>query len=195
MKGELLIMSLQPDRLLTPEEYLAIERKAEYKSEYFAGEMFALAGANRRHNRIVTNVVVGIDTQLKERPCNVYSSDMRVKVVKTGLYTYPDVVVTCGEELFEDDHKDTLLNPIVIIEVLSESTEAYDRGKKFKHYQQIESLLEYLLVAQDSYGVEKYVRQTGKQWLYSEFHDPEEIIKVQSIGCELVLKDLYSKVE
>lgn len=188
-------MSLQPDRLLTPEEYLAIERNAEYKSEYFAGEMFAMAGANRRHNRIVTNLIVGLDTKLKELPCNVYSSDMRMKVVKSGLYTYPDVVVTCGEELFEDNHKNTLLNPIVIIEVLLESTEAYDRGKKFKHYQRIESLREYLLVAQDRYGVEQYIRQTGKQWLYSEFHDPEEIIKLQSIGCELVLEDLYSKVE
>ena len=169
-------MSSQPDRSLTPEEYLVIERKAERKSEFFAGETFALAGASRRHNRIVTNLVVQIDNQLKERPCNVYSSDMRVKVAATKVYTYPDVVVTCGEESFEDD--DTLLSPNLIIEVLSESTEAYDRGERFKHYQQIESFREYLLVVQDPYGVEQYIKQTGNQWIYSQADDPEEILKM-----------------
>jgi Uma2 family endonuclease len=188
-------MSFQPEKRLTPEEYLSIERRAQHRSEYFAGEMFAMAGASRRHNRIVTNVVVGLDNQLKDRPCNLYSSDMRVMVSSTGLYTYPDVVVTCGEEQFADEHEDNLLNPLVIIEVLSESTEAYDRGRKFEHYQQIESLREYLLIAQDQWRIEQYLRQNTKQWLYSETHEVEEFVRLASIDCELILKDIYAKVE
>ena len=114
--------------MLTEEQYLAIERRAESRSEFYNGEMFALAGASRRHNMEVTNLVIALGTQLRYRPCNVYSNDMRVRVTNTGLFTYPDVVVTCGEEEFADDEQDTLLNPLVIFEVLSDSTEAYDRG-------------------------------------------------------------------
>ncbi len=188
-------MSSNPKTLLTEEEYLALERQAEFRSEFLAGEMFALAGASRRHNRIVTNLVTALDVQLAARPCNVYSNDMRVKVQSTGLYTYPDVVVTCGEEKFADGENDVLLNPLVIAEVLSDSTEAYDRGKKFESYQGIESLKEYLLVAQKSRRVEQFVRQDVKNWLYSEAHEPGETIKLQSIGCELRLEDIYRKVE
>lgn len=119
---------------LTPDEYLAIERQAKLKSEYFDGEMYAMAGASREHNIIVANLIRLLGNQLVEKPCTVYPSDMRVKVTEMGKYTYPDVVVACEEELFEDDHNDILLNPILIIEVLSDNTEAYDRGKKFKHY-------------------------------------------------------------
>ncbi|HKQ53986.1 MAG TPA: Uma2 family endonuclease, partial [Pyrinomonadaceae bacterium] len=144
--------------------------------------MFALAGASRRHNRIVTNLVVALDGRLAARPCNVYSNDMRVKVQSTGLYTYPDVVVTCGEEIFASGENDVLLNPVVIAEVLSDSTEAYDRGKKFESYQGIESLKEYLLVSQNSRRVEQFVRQGGKNWIYSEVHEPGETIELQSVG-------------
>lgn len=144
-----------------------MERRAETKSEYFAGEVFALAGTtrphSRPHNRIKTNLVYSLDTQLRDRPYNVYPSDLRVRV-RTGLYTYPDVVVTCGEEAFADDENDILLNPVVIIEVLSKSTEAYDRGKKFEHYQRLESLVEYLMVAQQPYRVEQYIRQADGSW-------------------------------
>ena len=188
-------MASQRDRLLTPEEYLAIERKAASRSEYLSGEMFAMAGATRRHNRIVTNLVTALDNQLKARPCNVYSNDMRVRINATGLYTYPDVVVTCGEELFQDDNNDVLLNPVVIIEVLSESTEAYDRGKKFEHYQQVESLAAYLLISQNPWRLEQFVRQTAGEWLYSQAHDLEAIVKVEPIDCRLALSDIYSKVE
>lgn len=188
-------MSSNPKTLLTEEEYLAIERQAEFRSEYFAGEVFAMAGASRRHNRIVTNLVTALDNQLRARPCNVYSNDMRVKVKSTGLFTYPDVVLTCGEERFADKENDVLLNPLVIIEVLSDSTEAYDRGKKFENYQSIESLKEYLLVSQDSQRVEQFVRQSGRNWIYSEAHEPGETIKIQSIECELKLEDIYLKVE
>ncbi|MGB9178541.1 MAG: Uma2 family endonuclease [Pyrinomonadaceae bacterium] len=188
-------MSSQAKTFITEEEYLALERKAQTKSEYFAGEVFALAGASRQHNRIVTNLVVGLDNQLKERPCNVYSSDLRIKINKSGLYTYPDVVVTCGEELFSDESKDALLNPTVIIEVLSDSTEAYDRGEKFEHYQQVDSLLEYLLVSQHSYRVEQYAKQNNKSWLYLEAHELQDIVRMASIECQLAVKEIYDKVD
>ena len=140
-------MSSLPKARFTPEEYLALERQAEYRSEFFHGEIFAMAGASREHNLIAGNVSRELGNQLKGRPCETYQSDMRVKVSDTGLYTYPDVVVACGELAFEDDEVDTLLNPTLLIEVLSESTESYDRGKKFGYYRTIQSLAEYLLVA------------------------------------------------
>ncbi|HEX8921122.1 MAG TPA: Uma2 family endonuclease, partial [Pyrinomonadaceae bacterium] len=136
-------MSSQRKTLLTPEEYLALERKSEIKHEYYAGEMFAMVGASKRHNLITTNIIRSLGNQLLERGCNVYASDMRVKVSATGKYTYPDIVVACEEEKFDDAENDTLLNPVVVIEVLSEFTEAYDRGKKFEQYQNIESLTDY----------------------------------------------------
>ncbi|MCI0489257.1 MAG: Uma2 family endonuclease [Blastocatellia bacterium] len=188
-------MSLNPQTPLTFEEYLDAERRAGHRSEYFEGEVFAMAGASRQHNRIVTNLVTGLDNQLRERPCNVYSNDMRVRVEATGLSTYPDVVVTCEEELFYDQHQDTLLNPVVIIEVLSDSTEAYDRGKKFEHYQQIASLRQYTLVAQDKCRVEQYLRQENNRWIYTEAHDFDGALKLPSVGCELILKDIYAKVK
>ena len=188
-------MALQPQALLSPEEYLAIERQAVCKSEYFAGEMFAMAGASRRHNLIVANVIRVLGNQLLESPCNVYPSDMRLKISKTGKYTYPDVVVACGDEQFEDEHHDTLLNPVVIIEVLSESTEAYDRGKKFEQYQSIEGFAEYLLIVQDYYSIERYVRQDERNWTYAAFHSLEEVVTLSTLGCQLVLKDIYAKVD
>jgi Uma2 family endonuclease len=187
-------MSSQRKTLLTPEEYLAAERKAETRSEYFGGEVFAMVGASKRHNLIAANIIRVLGNQLLERPCNVYPSDMRVKVSATGKYTYPDVVVACEPESFDDAENDTLLNPVVIVEVLSASTEAYDRGKKFEQYQQIESLTEYILVAQDPYRIEQYVRQSDREWRYSEYHDAAEVLKIGVIGCELALKDAYAKV-
>jgi Uma2 family endonuclease len=180
--------------LLTEEEYLAIERRAEFRSEFHAGEMFAMAGASRRHNRIVTNLVSSLDGQLRERPCNVYSNDLRVKIPKTGLFTYPDVVVTYGEETFADDERDVLLDPLVLIEVLSDSTEAYDRGKKFEHYQSIESLSTYILVSQNDARIEKYVRREDGSWAYTEAHGNGAAVKVEAILCELKLRDVYAKV-
>lgn len=199
-------MSSQTKAFLTPEEYLAIERAAETKSEYLNGEMFpmeawrnrqgasAMTGASRRHNLIAGNILASLHKQLVDRSCEVYPSDMRVHVPATGLYTYPDVSVVCGETKLQDNHFDTLLNPVVIVEVLSDSTEAFDRGKKFEHYQQIESLKEYLLVSQEPYRVEQFVRQSGSQWLYSEAHRVEDVVKLGSVNCELSLKDVYAKV-
>ncbi len=187
-------MSLQPTTYLTPEEYLASERKASYKSEYIDGVMVAMTGASRQHNLIAFNITREISQQLRERPCEGYASDMRVRVPSTRLYTYPDVVVVCGEPQFEDDYVDTLLNPTLIIEVLSESTELYDRGKKFGLYRTIESLAEYLLVAQDECRVEQYVKQPGGHWLLSDYHSPEDTVELISIQCRLALSEVYDKV-
>src|SRR2546422_1674643 len=188
-------MSLQPKTYLTPEEYLALERKAEYKSEYLAGEMFAMSGASPRHVLIVTNVVAELRGQLKQRPCTVYSSDLRVKVSPTGLYTYPDVVVVCDQPQFADEQRDTLLNPTLIVEVLSESTKDYDRGEKFEHYRTLPSLREYILIAQDKYHVEHFVRQPDNRWLLSETNLLEDTIHLSSIACDLALAEDYDKVE
>jgi Uma2 family endonuclease len=143
----------------------------------------------------VANVIRVLGNQLLESPCNVYPSDMRLKIPRTGRYTYPDVVVACAEEQFEDEHRDTLLNPVVIIEVLSDSTEAYDRGKKFEEYQRIESLVEYILIAPDHHSVERYVRQDHRTWIYLVFQSLENIVPLSTIGCQLVLQDVYIKVD
>jgi len=139
--------------------------------------------------------VIALGTQLRDRPCNVYSNDMRVRVTNTGLFTYPDVVVTCGEEEFADDEQDTLLNPLVVFEVLSDSTEAYDRGKKFEHYQNIESLSTYVLVAQGAPRIERFVRQEGgRGWAYTETHEADALVGIEAIDCRLELEDVYAKV-
>jgi Uma2 family endonuclease len=188
-------MSSQPKLRLTPEEYLTLEREAEYKSEYFAGEVFAMAGASARHVLIVTNVVAELRNQLKRRPCTVYSTDLRVRVSATGLYTYPDAVVVCGTPQWADNQQDTLLNPTLLVEVLSESTKDYDRGGKFEHYRTLDSLTEYLLVAQDKVHVEHFVRQPDHRWILSETNNLSDTITLEAIGCTLDLAEVYDKVE
>jgi Uma2 family endonuclease len=189
-------MSSAARQLLTPAEYLAIERTADYKSEFYAGEMFAMAGGSREHNLIAGNVLRHLGNQLEQRPCEVYPSDMRVKVSESGLYTYPDVVVACGEPQFEDDDVDTLLNPTLIVEVLSRTTEAYDRGDKFEQYRRLPSLDEYVLIAQDQYRVERYLRQSGSEaWVFTSFSDLHSTVPFSSIGCELTVAQIYQKVK
>lgn len=188
-------MSLQLKSYLTPEEYLAIERKAEYKSEYFNGEMFAMAGASERQISIVASLMYILVGQLRGRPCKAYSNDMRVRVSPTGLYTYPDVVVVCDQARFADDQKDTLLNPTLIVEVLSESTKDYDRGGKFEHYRSLASLNEYVLIDQDKYHVEHFVRQPENRWLLSETNLLADTVHLSSIDCDLALTETYDKVE
>jgi len=187
-------MSTQPKSYLSPDEYLANERRAEQKSEYFNGEIFAMAGASRRHNLLVFNLAAAVDRQLGNRQCEAYVNDMRVKVDKTGLYTYPDVSIVCDEPQFEDEELDTLLNPDVIIEVLSESTEDYDRGTKFEHYRSLTSLSDYLLVAQDRIQVVHYARQKDNTWLFSEYTSPSDTILIASINCEIALEEVYKKL-
>ncbi len=182
-------------KLLTSAEYLAFERKSKTKHEYFAGNIYTMAGASERHNLIVANLVIEIGVQFRKRPCRIYPSDMRVKISETGLYTYPDVTVVCGRPQFDDDQSDILLNPTVIFEVLFKSTEGYDRGKKFQHYRTIDTLTEYLLIAQDSYHIEHYVRQVDGQWLLSEATHLQETVHLPTIKCDLTLADVYDKVE
>ncbi|HEX3577561.1 MAG TPA: Uma2 family endonuclease [Thermoanaerobaculia bacterium] len=179
---------------VTPGEYLDLDRKSEVRSEYIAGQIFVMSGASRRHNLIAGNLFREISTQLRSSACEAYMSDMRVKVSPTGMYTYPDIVGVREEPRFEDAHIDTLLNPVVIVEVLSESTEAYDRGEKFAHYRRLDSLREYVLVAQDKARAEHYVRE-GQQWILSEVSDSQSILHLISIDCHVGLAAIYEKVE
>lgn len=182
-------------KLYKPEEYLELERGSEVRHEYIDGELYEMAGANKPHNRISVNVVRLLDNQLLERDCNIYGSDMRVKITSTGKYTYPDVVAVCGEEIFEDETEDSLLNPMLIVEVLSKSTEAYDRGAKFEYYQTIKSFREYVLITQEPFRVEQFVRKEKNVWTYFEFRKSDDTVKLNSIDCELVLKDIYHKIQ
>ena len=188
-------MATQTRSYVAPDVYLALERAAPYKSEYHHGEIVAMAGASRRHNLLVASLVRLLGNALLDRDCNVYPSDLRVRTSEGALYSYPDVTVTCGEEQFEDEHADTLLTPLLLLEVLSESTEAYDRGKKFEHYQRIPSLMEYVLVAQDRCRVEQFVRQDDGRWIYYEVHRRDGMISLPSIGCDLPLAEVYAKVK
>jgi Uma2 family endonuclease len=178
---------------LSPEEYLALERKAEFKSEYIDGVVYAIAGASTRHNLIVANIIITIGAQLKGRPGRVYPSDLKVRVPNPKRYFYPDVSVVCGEDEFADDEQDIILNPTLIVEVSSETSAAFDRGKKFLSYQQIGSLEEYLLVSQDETLVEGYARQGNDTWLYTKVTGLEGSLTLSSIECTLALKDVYDK--
>ena len=184
----------QPKPYLTPEEYLTLERQAETKSEYWQGEVYALAGASRRHNLVAFNLAATLGVQLKSRPCEAYTSDMRVKVARADHYSYPDVTVVCGQAEFEDRSEDTLLNPTVLIEVLSPSTEAYDRGAKFEFYRTLESLTDYLLISQSKPIIEHFTRQPDERWLLSTYKGLEAVAAIPSIGCDLRLADVYDKV-
>ena len=189
-------MPAQQNIHITTEEYLRTERESDTKSEYLNGDIFSMAGASRAHNQITSNLVVALAGKLSERPCSAYVSDMKVrtKTRETNKYSYPDVVVTCGDESFEDDNSDVLLNPLVIIEVLSESTEAYDRGLKFFHYQLIPSLRDYLLVTQDYCRVEHYQRRDDNQWVYSEYHDLEDEVQIATLDCSVSTAEIYRRV-
>ena len=188
-------MSLQPKTSYTPEEYLAIEREAEFKSEYFDGEMFAMTGASRKHNLIAGNTFASLHRSLRNQGCEVYMGDMRVKVSPTGLYTYPDIVIVCDTPQFEDSELDTLTNPLVIIEILSPSTESYDRGKKFENYRTIPSLTEYIMISQNRHYTEHFIRQSDNTWLFRETGDRAGVIQVASVECELTMEEMYAKVQ
>ncbi len=188
-------MISQGTNKITPEEYLEFEKNSELKHEYFDGEIFAMVGARKNHNRISTNLSRVLGNQLLKRPCDVFSSDMRVKVEAIEKYTYPDIVVACDKIEFLEDELDSLLNPVVIIEILSESTESYDRGLKFAHYRLIESLQEYILISQYHCQAEKFKRDEGGIWLFSSVDEMENSVKIESIKCELPLSEIYHRVE
>src|SRR5262249_53469062 len=189
------LMSTVRKSFLTPEEYLAQERLAEFKSEYLRGDVFAMAGATWEHTLVKDNLARETGNQLKNGPCHVLTSDMRVRVDATGLYTYPDIAIICDEPRFEDKVLDTLLNPRALVEVLSDSTEKYDRGAKFGHYRQIPSLQEFVLVAQDQPLVERYVRQANGSWLLTVFSDPLGEFSFASIPVRVPLSEIYRGVK
>ena len=179
---------------LSPAEYLAWERKADFKNEYLNGAILAMSGASEAHNRITVNMILRLGNLLDDLEYSLYVGDLRVRAGVSGSYLYPDVVIVRGKPRFEDDVFDTLLNPAVVVEVLSPSTEARDRGEKFAQYRQLESLQEYILISQDSVHVEHYLRQ-GSQWLLTEFRNSEDTLPIVSADCELPLQHIYRLVE
>jgi len=186
---------LQTKPRLSEAEYLVIERAAAYKSEFFDGEMFAMAGGSLPHSRIATNLAIEIGNRLKGRPCVPFNSDLRLKVEASGLITYPDLSVICGPIEFASGSDDTVSNPTVIVEVLSPSTEAYDRGAKFDNYRRMPSLQEYLLVSQDAPRVEQFIRQSGGDWLLRVVAGLESSIELPSLNISLPLAEVFAGVE
>ena len=187
-------MSTAEKRKYSALEYLERERAAQTRSEYYQGEVFSMAGASREHNLIVTNCVGEFRNALRERGCEIYSNDMRVKIAQSGLYTYPDVAIVCDQPRFEDDQFDTLLNPLLVIEVLSESTEKYDRGFKSAQYRLIPGLREIVLISQYGPGVECLAKQENGLWILREQRDIDQAIFFESLQITIALRELYSQV-
>ncbi len=179
----------------TPAEYLTLERSASYRSEYFQGEIFAMAGGSPRHSLIQTNLTAELRQALKGARCTAYNSDLRILVHPTGLYTYPDASIVCGPLELADGQQDVVLNPTVLFEVLSDSTEAYDRGQKFGHYRQIESLREYVLVSQSEVLVERYQRNPDNTWTLTESRGIDAQLSLNSVGITIPLLEIYDKVD
>ncbi len=178
---------------LSPDEYLERENAAGFKSEYVNGELLAMAGASQSHNRVAGNAYFDLRTRLQGKPCEPYGSDMRVKVEETDMYAYPDVSVVCGEQRFERKRGETLLNPTVLIEVLSPSTEAFDRGAKFAHYRRLLSLQAYVLISQTEVRVERFLRE-GEEWTLREYTCLTNTLRLPSLNLELPLTLLYERV-
>lgn len=178
---------------MSPEQYLELERTSEVKHEYAAGEVFAMAGCTREHSLITMNIARELGNLLRGRPCEVHGPDMRIKITATGRYVYPDASVVCGKALFEDRQRDSLLNPVVICEVLSESSEAYDRGEKFEQYRSIPSFLEYVIVSQKKARVEHFRRQPDGRWVLTLLGAGDRLV-LESIGCEVAVDEIYWKV-
>jgi Uma2 family endonuclease len=178
----------------TPEEYLALERNAEFKSEYLDGRIVAMTGATAPHVTIAGNVHAELRSRLRSGPCRAFIADMRVQIGGGRQYVYPDVVGVCGEPRFMDGTLDTLMNPVLVVEVLSPSSEAYDRGEKFLHYREIETLQEYVLVAQDRVLVERFVR-SGEFWTLSTITDLDESLELASVGCAIPLREIYESID
>ncbi len=187
-------MSAIPKDRWTAADYLAFERDSDIKHEFWNGQIVAMTGATRRHNLIAGSVYASLYNQTVDRPCEVYVAEMRVHIAATGLYTYPDVAAVCGDVELEDDQLDTLLNPDVIIEVLSPSTEGYDRGRKFQQYRSISTLKEYILITQDRPTIERFMPGASGKWELTEAVGLEAILELPSIKCTLALADVYRKV-
>ncbi|MEO8611343.1 MAG: Uma2 family endonuclease [Chloroflexota bacterium] len=186
-------MSALPKKRWTAEEYLAFERASDEKHEFINGDIFLMGGASREHNLIVFNLARVLGNQLSGRPCEAYANDMRVKL-NVKNYVYPDLVVVCEPPDFDDNHGDSLLNPTLLMEVLSPSTEQYDRGDKFESYRALNSLQEYLLLTQNRPHIERYDRQVDGTWVLFEVSGLDTTLELPSIGCTLALADVYDKV-
>ncbi len=184
---------VEPLHRLTESEYLKIERAAEFKSEFLDGEIYAMVGGTPQHSLIATNLAREFGNRLKSSPCVPYNADLRIKVEATGLLTYPDLSV-CGVLKFAEGTDDTVVNPIVLVEVLSDSTEAYDRGKKFEHYRQILTLQDYLLVSQKEPRIEQFIRQADGRWLLNEALGLDATLWLASLGISLPLAEVFAKV-
>jgi Uma2 family endonuclease len=185
----------QPQSGVRPEEYLALEREASFKSEYLDGVIYAMAGGTVDHSTIAGNLIGVLFGQLTGKPCRVLTSDSQVRSrTSDGLFAYPDVAVVCGDVKYHDKRRDVATNPMVIVEVLSPSTEAFDRGRKFEKYQTIESLKDYVLVAQDRPRIELYSRQTDNQWLLTTVEGLESSLLIPSIECTLALSQVYNQI-
>jgi Uma2 family endonuclease len=187
-------MSAQPQPRLTAEQYLDLDRAADYRSEYYDGRMYAMSGGSYPHGQLILNFGAELRSALKQTACSVTTSDIRLRVNPNGLYTYPDIMVVCGERMFAEGRRDTLLNPRVIVEVLSPSTEAHDRGLKFREYRTIPSLQEYALVSQSEVRVELFQRRSDDQWLLSDFAGLEASVEFQSLNCRIALSEIYDRV-
>jgi Uma2 family endonuclease len=187
-------MTAQPHDLMTPEEYVAFEETSEDKYEYYGGVIVALAGGNRIHSIICSNVNASLHRQVRERRCEVHTSDMKIRAERPRKYMYPDVAVVCGEARFEDASQRVLLNPIVIIEVLSESTEKHDRGKKFQYYRSIQAFQEYVLIDQDIKHIDHYKRQSDNLWTLTSLDDENAVLHLSSINCTITMNEIYEKV-
>jgi Uma2 family endonuclease len=188
-------MYAQRQQRISPEEYLEMERHAQTRSEYWNGDVCAMAGATRAHNLIVRNLSRGLNPRQSGKACEVYTNDMRVEVSPTGQYAYPDAAVVCGDPQFRDLIEDTLLNPTIIIEVLSKSTASFDRGEKFEQYCRLSSLTDYLLVSQDRAAVEHRTRQVDNTWQLILYYGLDAVIPLPSIGCELRMSEIYDMVQ
>ena len=188
-------MSSSPVTKLSEQEYLALDRAAEIRSEFLDGEMFAMSGASSRHIFLQANLQGELYAALRGAECRVCGSDFRVRVSATGMYTYPDLTVICGKLLLADAHQDILLNPAIIFEILSPSTEKYDRGLKFRHYRTIEPLREYVLVDQNQVQIEQYTRQPDNTWTFRDYQGLDAELKLDSIGVSLPLQRIYDRVD
>jgi Uma2 family endonuclease len=181
-------------RFVPPNEYIARERKAEFRSEYWNGEMIAMAGESRNHNRILRNLTRHLGNQLDGSPCEPFSSETRVRVPECNSYFYPDALIVCGEGRYENVEAETLLDPAAIMEVLSPATEAADRGRKFACYRTLPSLMYYVLIEQDAPGIDLYVRQEDGRWLLSSLSGLEAMLVLDRIGVSLRLADIYERI-
>ena len=188
-------MSSQPESKMTPEEYLAFERQSETKHEFYDGEIFAMSGASMSHNDISLNIGGELRQAFRNRTCKAWTGDLRVKLGRSSAYVYPDVVATCEEPKLEDDQLDTLTNPQVIVEVSSPSTESHDRGTKFRKYRELESLTDYVLVAQDRVSVEHFAREDDGSWRMRDYDLLTDELVLDSVDVRLPLSEIYLKVE